>query len=148
MKRSAGSPKYEPGLIRLNQAVTAAFALTATATHLSAGSLDVPFAAAAAILSAVGVGFASLGFWNGIQRSRVDDVSLAGLLAVDKSFVPKLARNSIWVANASQIAIAFTAAILRPFTEQAFALLVPMFGIGVATLWGSRFARFHPRDQR
>jgi len=148
MNGASDRGRHELGLIRLNQRVTAGFALAAIATHFASGSLDLMFAATSTALSAVGVVFALLGFWNGVQRSRVDEVSLAGLLAVDKSFVPRSARNSIWIANGSQILIAFTAAILRPFTQQVFALLVPMFGVGIATLWGSRFALFHPRDGR
>ena len=133
------------GLVRLDAQVTLGFGALTAATHLLAESLDLVYAVVSSLLFAAGIGLFLLGFWNGIQRSRIEDVSLAGLLAVDASFVTAAARNRLWSINVAQIVIAVSAASLRPFTQQAFGLLVPMFGVGIAALWGSRYAAFHPR---
>ncbi|MGI9607713.1 MAG: hypothetical protein ACR2P0_16410 [Acidimicrobiales bacterium] len=133
-------------LLRVNSGVTAGFTALAALTHLADGPFDVLFAAMCALLFAAGIGTFLLGFWNGVQRSRVDDVTLVGLLAVSTAFVQKTPRNRLWIANGLQILIALVAASVRPFTAQAFSVLVPMFGVGIAALWGSRHATFHPRD--
>jgi len=66
-------------------------------------------------------------------------------MAIDQSHVPQSARNRLWLALLLQVGVAVLFASLRPFTQQAFGLLVPVLGLGVASLWGSRFAAFHPR---
>ena len=45
----------------------------------------------------------------------------------------------------AQAAIAATAAALRPFTSVAFAVLAPMWGLGLAGQWGARHGHFAPR---
>ena len=37
------------------------------------------------------------------------------------------------------------AASIRPFTEVAFGILAPMFGLGLMALWGGRHGTFPPR---
>ncbi len=126
--------------------VTVAFAVFSLVTFLLDGPLDRTFSVLSGVLFVAGTLMLGLGLWNGIQRSRVDAVTLTGLLSVDKSHVPKPVRNQLWAGILGQTAAAVLFAALRPFTEQAFGILVPMIGLGFATLWGSRFAKFFPRD--
>ncbi len=141
-------PQPNMALPNLSLQVTAAFCVLAVITYLLAPSLDLVFAVISAILFFVGAIILGLGFWNGIQRSRIEDVKLAGLLCVDTSHVPSQARKKLWLAIVLQIVVSFGIAALRPFTQQAFGTLVPTLGIGVAALWGSRFAKFFERDFR
>lgn len=134
------------GLPRFSLAVTAGFVLISIVTYLLDGALDRPFAVLSGITFAIGTVLLGLGLWNGIQRSRADTVTLTGLLSVDSTHVPKPIRNRFWAAIVGQTVVALVFAALRPFTEQAFGVLVPMVGLGLAALWGSRFAEFHPRD--
>ncbi len=127
---------------------TAVFGVASLATYLLADRLDVVFAIISVALFVIGTLLLGLGIWNGIQRSRVDTVTLTGLLSVDSSHVPPSARNRLWLSVTLQIIIAVLFGSLRPFTEQAFGLLVPILGLGFAGLWGSRFAAFHPREDR
>ena len=135
-------------LINFGAQITVAFTLLAAITHIAAKRFDLVFAIVSTVLFAIGLGLLALGFWNGIQRSRVDEVTLSGLVSIDKTHVPTSARNRLWAMIVVQIVVGVLFASLRPFTQQAFGLLVPTFGLGIATLWGSRFAAFHPRDQR
>jgi hypothetical protein len=48
----------------------------------------------------------------------------------------------------AQTAIALGTAAARPFTSVAFGILVPMFGLGLAGLWGARHGRFEARGAR
>jgi len=135
-------------LIALGVQLSIFFAAASVITYVLEDRLDLVFAIISAVLFAAGILLLSLGFWNGIQRSRLDDVTLTGLLAIDKTHVPAAARNKLWAAIVIQVAVAILFASLRPFTRQAFGLLVPTLGLGIATLWGSRFAAFHERDER
>lgn len=135
-------------LIRLNWQVTVVFLTATLLTHLAAESIDLVYAIASSLLFAIGAGLCFLGFWNGLQRSRTEQVTLPGLLAISSSHVPTNERNLVWGAIAAQTVIAVAGASLRPFTPQAFGLLVPLFGIGLATLFGSREADFFERDDQ
>jgi len=132
-------------LVTVSVQSSIAFAVVSTLTYVLDGPLDVAYAIACTVLFVIGVWVFALGMWNGIQRSRADDVTLTGLVAIDGSHVPKPARNRLWFAVALQVVVAILFASLRPFTQQAFGLLVPVLGLGFATLWGSRFAAFHQR---
>jgi len=145
-----GDPESPPAqrLITVSLQSTAIFAVLSLLTYLLAESLDTVFAVVSTLFFAVGTLLLALGFWNGIQRSRIDDVTLTGLVAVDSSHVPKSARNKLWAAVVLQIIIGVLFGSLRPFTQQAFGLLVPTLGLGFAVLWGSRFAAFHEREAR
>lgn len=125
---------------------TALFAVVSVLTFLTADSLDQLFAVFCGLLFFVGTILLGLGLWNGIQRSRQDSVTLAGLLSVSSAHVPSKVRNVLWAAVVVQTALAVLFAALRPFTQQAFGVLVPVLGLGMAALWGSRFAEFFPRD--
>lgn len=134
------------GLVRLSWQVTGAFLAATMVTDFAADSLDTVYAVMCAVAFIAGFGLFCLGFWNGVQRSRVELVTLPGLLAASTANVPKSLRNQAWLALIAQIVIAVVAASLRPFTAQAFGLLVPLFGLGINTLLGSRQAQFFPRD--
>ena len=133
-------------LLRLAWEVTLVFAVLSALTHVLAESLDLVYAVFSSALFVVGIFLFGLGFWNGVQRSRTELVTLSGLLAASRSNVSSSALRLLWGAVLAQSVIGGVAAGLRPFTQQAFGLLVPMFGIGLAALWGSRHGRFHLRD--
>lgn len=136
----------DPRLTNLSVQFTFVFVAASIVTFALDGTLDLAYAISCSVVFFVGVGLVALGMWNGIQRSRTEQVTLTGLVAIDRTHVSSAARNRLWLAIIVQIIVSITLASLRPFTQQAFGLLVPTFGLGIATLWGSRFAAFHPRD--
>jgi hypothetical protein len=46
-----------------------------------------------------------------------------------------------------QIVVAVATAAARPFTPLAFGILVPLYGLGLAGVWGAAFGTFAPRRQ-
>ena len=134
------------GILSLNRNVTVGFAVLTAVTHVAADALDRVYAVVASMLFGAGIALFVLGFWNGVQRSRHELVTMSGLLAVNIGNVTPAERRRVWWPFALQVVVAVVAASLRPFTAQAFALLVPILGIGLAVLWGSRNARLHLRD--
>ncbi len=135
-------------LVNLSLKVTVVICLLAVLAFALAPRFDLIYAIVSAIAFFIGTGILGLGMWNGIQRSKLEEVRLTGLLAVDTSHVPASPRNKLWLAIIVQVVVTFTFASLRQFTQQAFGVLLPMVGLGLAALWGSRFAKFHPRDDR
>lgn len=135
-------------LLRVDVAATMILSALSALTFLLADRLDLIFAVVSGALFFVGAGLMALGFWNGIQRSRVEDVTLIGLAAISKSHVPARVRNVLWAMVVLQTVVTLLFASLRPFTQQAFGILAPTFGLGVAILWSSRFGSFHTRNER
>jgi hypothetical protein len=85
-------------------------------------------------------GFA-IGFLRAVGRSREEAVDLAGLFYLTGS-APQDARRwflGLWFA---QIAIAVDAI---PLTDPPFAVMAPVWGIGIITWWASAHATFPPR---
>jgi hypothetical protein len=50
------------------------------------------------------------------------------------------------VSFGAQVAIAFASAAAHPNTGAAFAILAPVFGLGVMGLWGARHGTFPTRE--
>lgn len=134
------------GLLQLQRRSTAVFVIATVINVAADGAIDLPYAVVSSIAFAVGFLSFCIGFWNGLQRSKEDEVTLWGLLAASSAHVPAAARNTHWVAIGVQLTVAVIGASLRPFTAQAFGLLMPMMALGLAALWGSRYASFHRRD--
>ena len=133
-------------LLRVDIIATAILSVLSALTYLLADHLDLVFAVVSAAMFFIGAALMALGLWNGIQRSRVEEVTLVGLAAISKSHVPARVRNTLWAAIAVQIVVTVLFASLRPFTQQAFGILAPTFALGVAILWSSRFGSFHRRE--
>ena len=109
----APPPKPDPALANLSLQISVVFSVLSVITFAVAPSIDRVYSVISAILFIAGTFILGLGFWNGIQRSRVDDVRLAGLLAVDKSFVPAAIRNRLWAAVVLQIVVSFTLSLIH-----------------------------------
>jgi hypothetical protein len=50
------------------------------------------------------------------------------------------------VCFGAQVAVAFASAALHPNTGAAFAILAPVFGLGIMGLWGARHGVFPARE--
>ena len=86
------------------------------------------------------VGF-GIGFLRAVGRSRTETVDLAGLFYLTGS-APTEARRAFLGLWFAQIAIA-AAAI--PLTDPPFAVMAPVWGIGIITWWAAGHATFPPR---
>jgi len=84
-------------------------------------------------------------FATAVDRSRTEAIGIDGLFFLQRS-APRPVQVRLMGAFAVQVVVALTTAAFRPFTSQAFAVLAPMFGLGVMGLWGARFGTFEPRS--
>ena len=112
--------------------VTAAWATAAT---------EIATLVVSGVLFLGGVVAFGVGFVRVAGRSRYEVVDLAGVFYLTAS-APRLARRrflGLWFA---QIAIAVASvAVVRP----PFAVMAPVWGVGLTTLWASRHGAFPAR---
>lgn len=141
-------------LVRVDVVGTAVFGVTAA---LAATIFTTPLQWVAAIVAlalfAVGV-FAFLwSYWNGVQRSRQDEISTLGLYVLTGGVAPRRVRNVMMGALVVQAVIATATAFLRldgpdgtPGSSLALGFLVPMFGFGMNGLWAAYHGQFRRRQ--
>jgi len=131
------------GLLVADAVGTAVLALVTVASAVTDADAVVilNLAVAGALFLGGCVGF-GIGFLRAVGRSRTETVDLAGLFYLTGSAPQEVRRAflGLWFA---QIAIA-AAAI--PLTDPPFAVMAPVWGIGIITWWASAHATFPPRQ--
>lgn len=132
-----------PGrLARLDLAGTAlALVVTGLAAAVDADAVQLVYLYVCAGLFLVGSAVWAWGFVVAADRSRTHVIDLAGLFYLTGS-APRPVRRwflGLWFA---QIAIAVAAI---PLTNPPWAVVVPVFGIGVLTRWASAHGTFPER---
>lgn len=134
-----------PGVVNASFAGTGLLLFAATVGVLSPDSFGVLTAVVAGLLFVVGVVAFLWGYANGVVRSREEKVTLGGLFFLSHT-APKIVRFRLRGALVVQIIAATVAASVRPYTSVAFAVLAPMYGLGLMALWGARHGTFFRRD--
>ncbi|MFT4866343.1 MAG: hypothetical protein ACI8RC_003266 [Ilumatobacter sp.] len=148
-----GSQQQGELIVRVNVIGTVIFVATAVfAAAVFTTTAQWVGASMAMALFAVGV-FAFLwGFWNAVQRSRDEEVSVTQLYMLLGVGTPKAVRRTMLLMLLVQVVAAFGTAVWRidgpdgsPGSSLAVGLLVPMFGLGLNGLWASYHAEFGKR---
>ena len=129
---------------RVDLAVTLA-ALVTTVLAVVSDDLRVPLVALATVAFVAGSALMAAGVAVGSARSRVEYVTLGGLLLLSKPHHAVARSRLLRVLAAAQTVIGVAGAVARPFTTVAFAVLIPMFGLGVMAWVGARDGDFEPR---
>jgi len=124
---------------------TGLFAVTAVLGVVGSEPVRLVSAVVAGILFIVGCIAFVAGFLAGVGRSRSEDIDMAGLFFLTGTAPPAVRRRLRGLVFV-QMAIALITAGLRPFTESAFGVLAPMFGLGLMALWGGRNGDFTRPD--
>ena len=131
-------------LIRTSDVVTVVFTVVAIASALALDRLKVVIVAVSLALFVVGCVTFLWAFAIAVQRSRTDAIGIGGLFFLQDS-APRAVQVRLLGALAVQVVVAVATAAVHPFTSQAFAVLAPMFGLGMAGLWGARYGHFEAR---
>lgn len=134
-----------PGVVNASFAGTGVLLVTAGLGVLSPDGFGTLTAITSGALFVVGVVAFLWGYANGVVRSREEKITLGGLFFLSQT-APPVVRFRLRLALVVQIVLATVAAAARPYTAVAFAVLAPMFGLGLMALWGARFGTFFPRD--
>ena len=136
------------GLVQLDLVGTGLLVVTSAAGAVAPDPFTYPHAALSIALFAVGTGTLLWAYLIGIGRSRTDLVDIAGLFLLSGEVAPEPTRRTFRLALAVQVVAVVVAASIRPFTEVAFGILAPMFGLGLMALWGARHGAFPARPPR
>jgi hypothetical protein len=131
-------------IITASRVGTAVFAVTATAAVIDKDTFGLINVIVSLALFGVGCVVFLWAFGIAVSRSRTDAIGIGGLYFLQGS-APRSVQVALLVPLAVQIVVALVSAGLRPFTSLAFGVLVPMFGLGQAGLWGGRYGRFGSR---
>ena len=131
-------------LIRTSDVVTVAFSVVAVASALALDRLKGLIVVVSLVLFAVGCVTFLWAVAIAVNRSRTDAIGIGGLVFLQDS-APRPVQVRLLGALAVQVVVAVATAAVHPFTSQAFAVLAPMFGLGMAGLWGARYGRVEPR---
>lgn len=123
---------------------TAVFTITAVAAAIWRSAFWVPAVVVAVALFVIGCGMFLWAFARGVDRSRLEAVSVADLYLLTGA-APRDIKWRLHGSTAVQTVVAVATASARPFTTLAFGILVPMFGLGIGGLWAARHGHFEPR---
>jgi hypothetical protein len=153
-----GGPRPLPGdgrgigIIRLSWVGTAAYAVVAVlAAAAPRAPLDLVLIVVCLVLFVVGAGAFAAAYLVAVGRSRYEAIGMGGLFFLAGSAPPAVRRHLLG-SVAVEIVIAFATASLGLLSTTAaadnplaFGLLTPLFGLGLAGLWGARHGVFGPR---
>ena len=140
-------PRINLFLTSLFLVVTAVVAVVFTpATRAVGVAVDL-------VLFGIGVAAFIWGYFSAVQRSRVDEISVASLYFLSGQVADRQVQRTMNGCLIAQLVIGLAGAIARSSTygqagsTLAFGVLVPLLGLGLNGLWASQFATFTPREQ-
>ncbi len=131
-------------LYKGNLYATIAFTVAAIVAAVFPDQLGIPFAVFSCVLFAVGTIAFLWAYGKAIERSREQDVSV-GMIYGMNGVAPKTVRRNFHLLTFVQSVVAIATATIRPFSPQAFGILAPMLGLGLAGLWAARHGTFAER---
>lgn len=111
--------------------------------------LEPPGNVAGAVVDLVVFAIGCLAFlvalYDGAQRSREAKMGIGGWFFLAGT-APGRVRAHLMGSLAVQVAVGVGAAAARPFSTLAFGILVPIYGLALAGIWGARHGHFPPRE--
>lgn len=137
-----GQRRPGEGIVKASWTGTLAFTVTA-ALAAAVPETDVVALAVALALFVGGAGAFIAALARAASRSRHEEVSLNGLFFLEGA--PKKVRRFALGSLAVEVVVAFTTAGIRPNSSLAFGILAPVWGQGLAGLWGARHNVYPPR---
>lgn len=135
-------------ILRWDRRGTAAFAVAATAAAAFPDQAARPAAVLDLVLFAAGLVALLVAYARALGRSRTEAVDVVGAFLLGGDVAPQAVRRELRRLVAIQVVVALVTASIRPYTAVAFGVLVPLYGIGLAGLWGATHGRFGARAER
>ena len=139
-------------IVKLNIGLTAVFVfITVLAVVVFNSPLRRLVAIVDLVLFAVGVAAFIWGYFSAVQRSRSDEISVAGLFLLIDGVASQFVMRAMNAALATQVIVGLGGAIIRSSTDGvagstlAFGVLVPLLGLGLNGLWASKYGTFGQR---
>jgi hypothetical protein len=130
-------------VIRASWVGTALFAFTAIGDVVTP-TFKIPAFVVAVALFVVGTGVFLGALVIAAGRSREHEIGMGGLFFLQGA-ADRRVQLHLLGSLAVEVAVALATAAARPYTSLAFGILVPVYALGIAGLWGARYGRFAPR---
>ncbi len=121
---------------------TGVFTLSAVVAAIVPDVATLPALVVDLTLFAVGSVAFLWAFAISVERSRYEVLSVAGIYFLAGDAAPREVRVHLMTSLTVQVIVALATAGVRPFTELAFGILVPMFGLGMAGRWAAEHGRY------
>jgi hypothetical protein len=140
-------------IIRANLVLTAIFTVTAAyaAAVFSTPSQWIGAVTAMALFT-IGVFAFIWSYWNAVQRSRTDEISVTQLYLLMGDAIPAPVRRTMNLTLLVQVVVAVSTTLARPNgpdgnpgSSLAVGFLVPMLGFGLNGLWAAFHGNFATR---
>jgi hypothetical protein len=138
-------PIESSAIVNVSWAGTGLFVATTVLAVIDPDGLSGPGLAVDLGLFAIGCAAFLWAYAVAVSRSRTDAIGIGGLYFLQGS-APRVIQLRLLIPLAVQVVVAVAAASLRPYTAVAFGILVPIFGLGLAGLWGARHGVFEARS--
>jgi hypothetical protein len=132
------------GIVRLSWRSTVGLAVLLAGGVAATDALGPLVAAVSLVMFFLGVALMIYTYAVGVRRSREELVTVPGLFLLQGVGSAWVRRQLLWSFTV-QCTLAIVAASVRLYSLVAFGCLAPMWGLGLASLWAARHARFEPR---
>ncbi len=145
--------QYGDAIVRLDTAGTLVFIVTAVLSAAVFDGVALWIGAITAVsLFLIGIAAFLWAFYNGVRRSRVEEVSVTQLYLLVGGVAPSNVRRLMTSLLAVQVVTGLATALARPNgpdgspgSSLALGVLVPMFGLGLNGLWAAYHGTFARR---
>jgi hypothetical protein len=139
----------EPGsaIVRASWLGTAVFGVLAVGAAVLPDLLAAPSAVVDLVLFAAGFLAFCWSLLRAADRSRTEELSVAGLWFLAGGSAPRRVQWALLVPLGVQVVVGVVTAAVRPFTLLAFGILVPLYGLALCGVWGAAFGTFSLRRQ-
>lgn len=138
-------------ILRASWIGTAAFTIVAVASLFAVRAFQIPMLIVSLGLFAVGLLAFVASYLIAIARSREVEIGMGGLYFLAGTAPRRVRRNLLGSFALEVIVATVTASIGVALVPEdannplAFGFLVPLYGMGMAGLWGARYGAFAPR---
>lgn len=134
-------------IVRASWLGTAAFGVTAAIGALLPAA-DLPALLVSLALFAAGTVAFFVAYGRAVARSRTEQVGVLALFFLEGTVAPRPVRRLLLGSFAVQVLVAAATAAARPNTSLAFGILVPVYGLALAGVWGAYHGTFPPRQPK
>lgn len=137
-------PPEDDRIVTASWLGTAAFGVT-SALGAVVSALDVVALLVALLLFTAGTVVFFVAYAKAIARSRTEKLGVMAMFFLEGRVAPKPTRRLLMGSFLTEIAVAVAVAVARPNTSLAFGILVPVYGLSLAGLWGALHGSFPER---
>jgi hypothetical protein len=141
---SALREAWDDRVVRIDVWVSGVFGVVAVLGTVWSAVLPVAVAVDLAMFAA-GAAVMLWAFLRGVDRSREEVVSLAGLFFLADKAAPRAIVVWLWGCLTLQTVVAVVTASVRLYSSLAFGVLAPVFGLGMLAVWGAVHGEFPQR---